>query len=274
MSTPAKASASRIVAVLADLHIGAEDRQALEAVRRWHRHVRPDTTVLLGDFVDLGMLSRFLQSPEAPHEAIPQVRAFAALANALAAEARRVVVVEGNHDERWSKALGPIAHTLRGALGLTLEAQCRAQGLDPRVEWVHEDARTEGVRVGQFVLRHGHNQSGRFGGGKHLAATRITKSLGVCEVFGHHHRGQVFCQSAHGRTAIAVACPCLAADQDYQPDPDWQRGFVVLELSAPEYTVATPHLVLIEGGRFSWGGRTYDGRPRVASAPAASLTTS
>lgn len=249
---------SRIVAIVNDIHFELEHVEAWRCFREWHRSVKPWKTVFLGDFVDFSMLSRYLQSPNAEVHAIPQIKRFVREANELRRECSNLVVVEGNHDSRWSKAvLGQAPAALRGALGFTLKDQCIAHGLDTSTEWIVEDEKTRGLTVGQFCLRHGHNQSGRFGGGKHLAANRIAKSLGQSEVFAHHHRAQLFCQTAHGRTAIAIASPCMTRPNSYAPDADWQVGWSVLELSYPDYTHATPYIVLVENGKASWGGRTW-----------------
>ena len=119
------------------------------------------------------------------------------------------------------------------------------QGLDKRCKWLKEDTKFRGVHCGPFLLRHGHNQARGFGGGgKHLAANRIMKSLGDSEIFGHHHRAQLFCQTARGKTAIAISNPCMTGDHDYDTDPNWQRGFTILELYGPNNKYATPHLII------------------------------
>lgn len=259
MSDP---NASRIVAVVSDIHFDLHHESTWRAFRLWHAHVRPWKTVILGDFVDFGMLSKYVQEASAPIHALPQIRCFVKEANQLVQECGELVVVEGNHDHRWSKAIAALsAAAFKGAIGLSLREQCRFQGLDERVRWVIEDAHVSGVEIAQFILRHGHNQSGRFGGGKHLAANAIMKTLGQSTVMGHHHRAQMFCQTAFGKTSVAIANPCMTKEHEYAPGADWQRGFTVLELQAPRYEHATAYPVLIEKGKFAWGGRTYHGAP-------------
>jgi predicted phosphodiesterase len=251
---------SEIVAIVSDIHFDMHDVPTWKAFRKWHADVKPAKTVILGDFLDLGMMSRYVQGMNDPLFAIPQIQMFVEEANALCEEAGELVVVEGNHDERWTRqVLGAASHVFRGAKGLTLKDQCLAQGLNPDVRWIIEDTLVRGVKCGPFVLRHGHNQSGRFGGGKHLAANRLSRSMGVSEVFGHHHRGQVYAQTAHGKTAIAVANPCMTADHNYSKDPNWQRGFTILELYGPANSLANPYLVFIEDGHFAYHGKVYDG---------------
>lgn len=248
------------VAIVSDIHFDLHDEPTWRAFRKWHTDVRPDKTVILGDFIDLGMMSRWKQGAHDPLFVIPQIRCFVKEANALAKETGELIVLEGNHDERWDRYIGgEKPFVLQDALGLTLQDQCYAQGLTKELSWIKEDITVKGIECGPFILRHGHNQSGRFGGGRHLAATRIQKSLGQSEVFGHHHRAQLFCQTAHGKTAVGIANPCMTGDHDYYKDPDWQRGFTVLEVFGDDQQYATPFVVLIQEGRFSWNGVVYDG---------------
>jgi predicted phosphodiesterase len=251
---------SDVVAIISDIHFDLHHEPTWKAFRKWHADTKPAKTIVLGDFVDLGMMSKYVQEASAPIHAIPQIKVFVRELNALAQEAKEIIVVEGNHDERWGRVIfgaAPIA--LKGALGLTLQDQCRFQGLSAGIKWFKEDTITKGVRCGPFILRHGHNQAGRFGGARHLAANRLTKSMGVSEVFGHHHRAQVYCQTSLGRTAVAVSNPCMTGDHEYSKDPDWQRGFTILELYGPDKCYASPFVVIMNDGHFAYNGTVYDG---------------
>ncbi len=253
---------SQLVAIVSDIHFDLHDVPTWRAFRKWHKDVKPDKTVFLGDFIDLGMMSRYAQGKDDPLFAIPQIKAFVKEANELAKESKELIVLEGNHDERWSRYVsGATPFVLQGALGLTLKDQCLHQGLTPNVTWIKEDIEVKGIQCGSFILRHGHNQSGRFGGGRHLAANRIQKSLGQSEIFGHHHRAQLYCQTAHGKTAIAVANPSMTKDHDYSKDPDWQRGFTILEVFEDKNGefVSNPYLVIMQEGKFAYNRKVYDG---------------
>ncbi len=197
---------SRVVAVISDLHFDEHDGPTWRAFRRWHEMVRPHTTIVLGDFVDFSMLSKYAPERDAKLFAIPQIQAFNKEANELRDECERFVVVSGNHDERWEKFVGGvIPSALRGAIGLSLEEQCYAQGLRRDIEWYSESTEFSAVRVGQYWLQHGHHQSGRFGGGIHIAANSIAKARGHSVLRGHHHRAGVFYYTAMGGTSVGVA---------------------------------------------------------------------
>jgi len=263
----APSPATRLVAIVSDIHFDAHDPAAWAAFRLWHTTNRPAETIVLGDFVDLGMMSRYRQGDEDPLNAIEQVKEFVREANALAAECELLTVVEGNHDERWGRLVEAFqAGALKGAIGLTLREQCYAQGLDSRVRWIRESAKTPPLRIGGFTLRHGHRQVGRFGGPMHIAANRITKNLGASEVVGHHHRAQFFARSAGGRTAVVIANPCLTGDHEYAPDADWQRGFTIIETLGADRATAYP--IVMHDGAFAWAGRVYDGRAILREAAA------
>ncbi len=250
---------SEKVCIISDLHFDLHDVPTWKAFRKWHHETKPDKTVVLGDFVDLGMLSRFVQSANDPLFAIEQIKVFIKEINPMS-EDSDITLVEGNHDDRWARVVrAGSPHVLKDALGLTLKEQFYAQGLSKDIKWVTEDTVVRGVQCGPYLLRHGHNQSGRFGGGKHLAANRLDKGLGDNEVFGHHHKAQMHCKTAGGRTAVAIANPCMTIDHDYSLDPNWQRGFTVLELFGPNNKFATPYLILIQDGRFAYNGKVYDG---------------
>lgn len=254
--TTTKTQHAKVIAIASDIHFDLHDVAAWRSFKQWHREIKPWRTILLGDLVDLGMLGKYPQGANDPVYAIEQVKCMVREVNQLAQHSD-VTIMSGNHDERWERVVLGAGPALRGALGLTLHDQAKLHGLDKRVKWTREDTKEVGIRIGQFLLRHGHKQSGRFGGGKHLAANRIMKSLGGSEVFGHHHRAQMFCQTADGRTAIALANPCLTGPHEYAGDADWQRGFTILELDAPHFKRATPHIIVMEDGRFSYGGKTY-----------------
>lgn len=254
-----KKSEVEIVAVVSDIHFDQVDWPTWNAFKKWHADVKPHKTVVLGDFIDFGMLSRYLQGSKDPVHAIPQLTMFVKEVNELCKNSKNVIVMEGNHDERWDKALfGVHAQALKDAKGLSLKDQCLMHGMSKDITWLKEDLVVKGVKCGPFVLRHGHRQGDRWGQ-KHLAATRLQKSLGVSEVFGHFHRAQMFCQTAHGKTAVCIANPHMSSDHSYASDPDWQRGFTVLELFGPDNAYATPHLILVQDGLFAWNGKLYNG---------------
>lgn len=253
---------SEIVSVTSDHHFPFHDKPSWRAFRKWHRHTTPDISILNGDLVDFGMLSRYSQGANDPVHAVDQIKCMVTEVNSMIKECGQLVIIEGNHDERWSRVLmGEKAHVFKDAKGLSFKEQCLQQGLNPGVKWVRESTHCRGYKVGSVLFRHAHKQSSKFGGGKHVAASRLEKSMGQSEVFGHFHRGQIYFQSAGGKTSFAIANPCMTIDHEYAPDANWQRGFSILEF-ANQRKIVTPSVVVIQKGVFCRDGIVYDGNVR------------
>lgn len=248
---------ARVTFVVGDIHFDLHHKGAWEAFVQCVRECQPDEVVINGDFVDLGMLSRYRQGENEPLNAIAQIQCFVAEMKRIEPYTKKLTVIEGNHDERWGKIFSGVpAESLRGAKGLSMKEQCFAHGLPESVNWISESASIRGYQVGKYLIRHGHKQGSRFSSPQHIAATRINKSNGQSEIVGHHHRAQLFCRTAGGITAVGIAAPCMTGDHEYAPDADWQRGFVVIEQGE---RVATAYPVVCErNGSFAWAGRVYD----------------
>lgn len=260
---------ARVIAIVSDIHFDLHDEPTWYAFREWHAFVRPKHTVILGDFVDLGMLSRYEQGPEEPVFAIPQIRMFVREATALLRECDVLTICMGNHDDRWAKTIGALKPAaLRGALGLSLQEQCEAQGLErsPRVRWFTEGRDGPALMVAGYALHHGHTKSGKWGGPKHLAASLLDKGNGQSQIVGHSHRAQLFMRGAFGRQSIAIANPAMCRPMTYANDPDWQRGWTALSMLAPDYRDVVPHVLIAHQGRVAWGGRTFGVRTREVAA--------
>jgi len=248
---------SRLCAVVSDVHFPSEHKQAWGAFVQWASDWRPAEIVVNGDVVDLEALSRYAKRASTPKDVIDEIKIAARELSKLAGYAGIVTVVEGNHDDRWGRIVGEFAQHLEGAIGLTLEEQMRFQGLDSRVRWVREDVHNKGTKLGPFRVRHGHKQCGPFGA-KHVAAGLLTRTIGTSQIVGHHHRAQLMCKTSEGTQIMAIANPHLSADHEYATDPDWQRGFTIVECFG-ESATAYPVVMTIDGS-FAWGGTVYGGQ--------------
>ena len=247
-----------MVAIVSDVHFPHHHAGAWAAFREWHRVARPYWTICNGDMLDLGALSRYDKSGDEPLP-VEEIKCAVRELNALARECERLTFMEGNHEDRFARLLSGVpANFLAELKGLTLKEQMLAHGLNERVEWVRESSQSPGVKVAQYVVRHGHKQSGRFGGGINPATNRLSKSLGVSEVIGHHHVAQHAARAAHDRIAQVIANPCMESMQSYAgSDATWPLGFTVLEVF-PGWQWATAHLVVMNShGAFACGGRVY-----------------
>lgn len=212
-------------------------------------------------------MSSFSPDPSQSLQVIPEIREWVSVANSLKKECKRLVIVEGNHEHRFArKILEPVALQMPGAIGLTLREQCHAQGLYKSVEWHVESLSWRGLEIGQFLLRHGHKQSSRFGGGANVARAALQKSLGRSQIFGHYHQVQMVAHGTHSGTSVAVANGHMEGPVEFNLDNNWTRGFTILEMDL-DRGWCSPYPVIIENGRFCYGGRLYDGNAGRLTIP-------
>lgn len=249
---------SKTCCVVSDIHFDLHHEPSWRAFCKWHAMVRPHKTVVLGDFVDLGMMSRYAHHRDEPVYAIPQIKYCVNEMNTLVGQCDELIMLEGNHDARWDSIVLSHGPALKEALGLTLREQFFMQGLDSRVSYYKEDTKFRGVQLGPYLLRHGHRQ-GRSWGPKHLAYNRLVSNAFQNEIFGHYHKAQQFTVTANGRTATAIANPCMTGDHEYNPDPNWQRGFTIVELYGPDNKYANASPIIMNEGTFAYNGQVFDG---------------
>lgn len=257
------------IAVISDVHFPNVHLPTWRAFRAWHLVTQPARTIVLGDFFDLPQVSSHAPEVEAGIEILPPIKGGCHQLRELSEECGRLDFVEGNHSERlYKKLILPLAYQMRGLENLfSLEAICRAHGLPASVVWHSEKPPAPVITVGQFVLRHGHKQAGRFGGGVTPARTLLLKEAhqNWSALVGHHHRPQTFTQ---GDRVYAVN-PHMEADVKYTGGIDgWCRGWSVLELDT-ETNRAQLKQYLSNDGRFIVDGRVFDGKAEGASVGAA-----
>lgn len=245
-------------AIISDVHIPLQHQSSYRAFFEWLEVSSVDHLVLLGDMVDLAGIGRFEKHGD---EILPadEIKALVAEINKLSRFAKRVTYSMGNHEQRYDRFIrGANPHMVKGLKGLTFRDQCTAMGLHPSVVWHEESVAVGPLKVGNFILRHGHVGSGRFGSGINPAHTALKKTYGYNLIEGHHHRADYATATAFGKLVTCIANPCLASNQDYAGvNANWQRGFTVLEQDSKRPDVATPYLVVMDDGVFSWGGRTF-----------------
>lgn len=253
---------SKIVAIVSDIHFPYHDKFAWKAFKKWVARVKPYRIIILGDALDMEAVSRFAKKPKSDPYVISEIKMFANEVNWLYQYCQNIDIVGGNHEARLENKINDaLGYAANGLVGLTVEEQLYAQGMNKKVKYYNESVNFRGLKVGGCLLRHGDRQSGgKFGNGKHVAANRLEKSMGQNEVIGHTHRLQFFTKTAGGRTAWAISNGCMSQDHSYNLDPDWQRSFVILEVFGSNDSQCTPYPVLIQDGKFSWGGVLYNGK--------------
>lgn len=260
-------NAPYIIGIASDMHVAILHEPTFLAFEEWCKDVRPDEIFFNGDTFDFSVLSPYPKGEDTLACAVDEVKAAVKIINNLHKYTKKIRIQWGNHCKRWEKAvLGGNAQAFRGAVGLTLKEQCHFQGLDPRVEWSKETAKTPGVWLGpNLIARHGDLQSGRFGGAINICTNKLAKNNGVSEIVGHHHRAQIAYRTALGRSSFVMALPTMASFEDYSPGADWQQGWATLSLHRPPSAnethanplVIQPAVVTVEHGVGMWGNRVY-----------------
>jgi hypothetical protein len=229
---------------------------AITAFCDWVEAVRPDHIYVAGDFWDLPQVSTHAPDVSQDIAVLPAVRSGVALLNRWA-DLSRVTFIEGNHEARLFKRLiVPFSYQLRGLENLfSLQAIARAHGLYPSVEWLVESPSGPApASLGQYQIRHGHNQAGRFGGGRTPAATMLHKDASGTHhslIMGHFHRPQIY--TCGDRTYIVNAH--MEAPVDFAGGADgWTRGWTAFYVDG-DAAQAVP--MWSNTGAYMWEGRTY-----------------
>lgn len=264
-------SASDITAVLSDPHLSHGHVPTLRTWVELCRAVKPRTTVFNGDLINCEGLAKFTPDiDEHQPYVVPQIQHAVRFVNRALEWSQDVAVLVGNHEGWWSRTvLGAAPHALRGAIGLTLEAQFRAQGLDPRVHWVEQSLAVDGVWIGPrdrdgVLIQHGHlPRQGGFGGSViHKAHTIQVKSNGRNIAHGHSHIAQIVYHNAYGRLRFGCALPMSCDDMVYATATDRHRGFAIFEqwdCGEPDIQTAPSVLVTRRDGSVAWGGTVWTG---------------
>lgn len=275
LDTPANESPERLtppdsgfVFITSDHHYPVHDKSCEAAIAALARDLKPARWIFNGDVFDAWWMSRHqkearrLFSKSSGPRLVDELDAFRPFGQFACDVAEWVDFGEGNHEARVRAHINehPALFDLPGLSWPQMLALDRANvtyhGTHYRM-WLDSLSIVHGDRIG-----------GRFGV-KH-ACDWVLSNHGRTTVFGHTHRvaslyRSVPRQDGHGMTpllAINGGHLCQVEEaHDWCPDPAWTHGFVVVEF----YTVAgkrhyTAHPIAIIDGRFSFGGKVYDGR--------------
>lgn len=255
----------RTVALASDLHFPFHQPKLWRSFKRWQRAEKPDLTVLNGDIFDLAGLGRFMPEESQPPYLVREMRMGIREIHQLHG---KVVMLDGNHEARWRKALiRELAPQMRGMIGLSFAEQMYAQGLDKKkCSWVFETAQVYGLWLGsgeaRTLIRHGDHQFPM--GPKAIAQAMLARTPHVNQVIGHVHRVQLYTQTSVGKVRWAMSLGTMQKPQEFAKDPNWQHGFGVLHFwGGPTLDTCThvqPVPVLMdEEGSFVYQGRLWYG---------------
>lgn len=247
------------------------DRRAMDVALQVARLVQPSAIIHLGDMLDLAPAStKFARPAELLATTEPTIHEWSwwlgQFAAALdwwsppsldVASAACQTWIEGNHEQRWTRAMVEKLPEHATLPGMRIEAQldlaavgCDYVGPYGAEHWL--DARRKAV----------HSDKVRSGGGATAAA--VVASSGVSVVYGHVHKRELAARTVHGRSGprevIAWSPGCLCRNDGAVPGldarPDWQHGVGLWWIDGDEQDV---ELVAIQDGRARLHGRTLYG---------------
>ncbi len=212
--------------ILSDIHVPYHDRTTLELAVAEAKRRGVVGVLLNGDTLDSHEVSNHDRDPTAPRY-VEEVEKGKQLLAWLRGQfpAARIVLKEGNHEERLSRYIIQRAPALFGLEGIDLPALCHFK--DYGAEWV-KDKRV--IQLGKLCVVHGHEYRG--GGGVMPARWLYlrTRYVAMC---GHFHRSSEYGdRDIRGKEerAWSLGCACFLYPK-YMPLNSWNHGFAFVEVA-------------------------------------------
>lgn len=243
-----------------DDHHPIVDKYYEAALFAFARDFKPDCWVHLGDRYDLWSLSRFDKEPRRWFEnGLLQNELSSAVEswNEMCAISKNVHFILGNHEDRLNR----LVKANMGLFGLKAFNWHQMADIPQQVK-MHEFGAV--LDIGGVQFEHGYQVQERVVN----PAQWMLNNRRANTIFGHTHRiatqYATFRRDGHPVTLVAhnQGHGSDVSKQTYAgPCPSWQHGFTAFEFwtegSKPRFSM---HPITVINGRFSWGGRLYDGR--------------
>jgi len=276
------------VLVLADIHFGFlknvhdgnldafHDRNALATILSLIRDIKPSMVVIVGDILDLAEWSdKFVRSPDMYNTTQPAVIEAAWFLGQIrmAMPDIRIVLLEGNHEERISRAINkqiPYAYGLISDDGFPVLSIPHLLNLDKLgIEYIGKYPNGELWIGSNLRAVHGDVVRGKSG----ATAGAILDDTQVSTIFGHVHRIELATRTIFdidGARSISAFSPgCLCRIDGIVPaikgKMNWQQGVGVVDFS--ERFVA-PMAIPIDKGAAMFGGKVYTSQDYLAQLKA------
>ena len=256
------------------------DRDAVAACITFLRATKPDVIVLLGDTMDLPVMSKFKTHPAyeaVTQPAIQECHDWLAAIRAACPDAE-IVMLEGNHDLRMQDY---VMLNAKAAFGLKRAG-------DPPEEWpvltVPYLLRVEDLGInyvpGYPVARYEMAPNLVAIHGRKLKLSQTITDERICTLQGHtHHAAIQYFQfrsdkaTKQQRWAASPGCLCRTdgsvpgynhaidprSHQPVENPQDWQQGVGVVEYHEDGSTTPIYEHAPIEGGVLRWRGREFTG---------------
>jgi predicted phosphodiesterase len=212
--------------ILSDIHAPYHDRTTLELAVTEAKRRGVVGVLLNGDTLDSHEISNHDKDPSAPRyiDEIDTARKLLAWLRAQLPGAR-LVLKEGNHEERLERYVIQRAPALFGLEGIDLPSLLHFR--DVGAEWV---SGRRVIALGKLCVVHGHEYRG--GGGVNPARWLYLRARYV-SICGHFHRS-----SEHGERNIrgteerawSLGCACYLFPR-YMPLNSWNHGCAFVEVS-------------------------------------------
>jgi len=214
--------------VLSDQHYPYHHRRFIKAVKRFAADYDPHHIVINGDGLDFYDLSRFNKNPERRFKLQKDIDFLVGdfleyWSTEFGKHGTQLHYTEGNHERRsrtycWSQA--PEHSSLRGMKVPQLLSLDRLG-----YKWYNLETPIE---AGSLIIQHG--LFARKGGG--ISAKAMLERYGTSSLSGHSHRmGSFFRTDWNGvHAAWEQGCMVDIKQQEYDPQPDWQCGFAVVQV--------------------------------------------
>lgn len=245
-----------------DPHIPFEDEEAWAALMHFIPDYRPDLTAILGDWWDLGPLSKYAQDPRYA-KTVEEQRTksrlrLGELRFAVGPEGR-IVFLKGNHEHRIDNYLmrnNPQLLLLKSESGLDLLSTENLLGLSDFDIDFYDERESLALPCG-YIAEHGDRVSSESG----ATARAMVAARGCSVIHGHTHRlGQYF-KTTRAGTVHGIECGTLADHRHpgmawAGKDPNWQTGFAIAEW-LPDSGLYQVTIVPIVDGGFVWNGMLY-----------------
>lgn len=215
--------------VLSDVHAPHHDRVTLELAMREARRRKVVGVLLNGDTIDCHKLSDHEHDEGAPDYA-DELKVTRTLLRWVRSQLPKVrlVLKEGNHEERLGRQIGKRMPELRGLVELGWSSLLQLDRVGG--EWVGD---RRPVMLGKLPVLHGHEFPGRGFSGADPARALWNKAR-TSAMAGHHHQHGTFTtKDVRGRyrSTWSLGCACYVTPR-YARINNWSNGFAVVEVSS------------------------------------------
>lgn len=214
--------------VIADLHIPYQDDTAINSIFSYleDEHIIPSTICILGDLLDFYEISVFNKDPRKKDVAgeIKDGKEFLLNLRNRYPDSR-IILVEGNHEQRLQRYIFRQAPELTDLLDSLLEDKLGLKELN--VEYIIAP-----FRIGRLWHLHGHEKTGG-GYNVEFVCNVLWNYIYRHFIAGHFHRRQMKTFKAIDGTVYWTACVgYLGGVLDWAPLNRWDQGACIIRYDA------------------------------------------